>query len=233
MNAKARRKLEMGARALEFSRDHPDASPGYAAALARLEDRLNRADQLEAQQREGILLSRAATARKRELRRDLKQGLLEHLASVADAASAEAPELPQKFTLPRSTQSYRAFRAAARGIEAEAQSRKELLVKHGLSETGLQALTASLNEFDAMVKQGSDSRIAHVGASFELDDVADEVVQVVKVMNGLNHFRFARDGELLASWQTASNVVATPHPADEKAGPEVRPPATGEVRPAA
>jgi hypothetical protein len=233
MNAKARRKLEMGARALEFSREHPDASPGYAAALARLEDRLVRADQLEAQQREGILLARAANARKKELRRALKLGLLGHLTSVADAASAEAPELPQKFTLPKTTQSFRAFRAAARGIEAEAQSRKELLVKHGLSETGLQALTESLNEFDAVVKQGSDSRVAHVGASFELDDVADEVVQVVKVMNGLNHFRFARDGELLASWAAASNVVATPHPPDQKAGPEVRPPAAGDVRPAA
>jgi hypothetical protein len=232
MNIKARRKLEMGARALEFSRKHPDASPGYAAALARLEDRLNRAAQLEAQQREGILLSRAANARKKELRRDLTQGLLGHLVSVAQAASAEAPELAQKFTLP-TTQSYGAFRAAARGIEAEAQSQKELLVKHGLSETGLQAFTQSLNEFDAMVKQGSESRIAHVGASFELNEVANEVVQVVKVMNGLNHFRFARDGELQASWQTASNVVATPHPADEKAGPPVSPPASGDVRPAA
>ena len=67
----------------------------------------------------------------------------------------------------------------------------------------------------------------------KLNEVANEVVQVVKVMNGLNHHRFSRDGELQASWQAASNVVATPHPADEKAGPQVRPPAAGEVRPAA
>jgi hypothetical protein len=100
MNIKARRKLEMGARALEFSRKHPDAGPGYDASVARLENRLNRAAQLEAQQREGILLSRAANARKKELRRDLKQGLIGHLVSVAEAASAEAPELSEKFTLP-------------------------------------------------------------------------------------------------------------------------------------
>ena len=106
-------------------------------------------------------------------------------------------------------------------------------MKHGLSETGLQALTQSLNEFDAMVKQGSDSRIAHVGASFELNEVADEVVQVVKVMNGLNHHRFSRDGELQASWQAASNVVATPHSPEEKAGPQVSPPAAGNAGSAA
>ena len=53
MNAKTRRKIEMGTRALDFSRAHPDASPGYAAALASLEQRLARADQLAAQQRDG------------------------------------------------------------------------------------------------------------------------------------------------------------------------------------
>jgi hypothetical protein len=57
-----------------------------------------------------------------------------------------------------------------------------------------------------MVNQGSDSRIAHVGASFELNEVANEVVQVVKVMNGLNHHRFARDGELQASCENTPGL---------------------------
>jgi hypothetical protein len=232
MNAKARRKLEMGMRALEFSRAHPDPSPGYAAALARLEERLNRAERLAAQQRNGIIQSRTATARKKELRRIMKEAHLSHLASVAKVASDEVPELAQKFVLPQATNSYLAFRTAARGMEAEAQSRKELLVKHGLSETVLQALTQTLDEFDAVVDQGSDARVAHVGASFELDAVADEVVQVVKVMNGLNRFRFARDGELLRSWEAASNVFATPQPADTRPAPGGTPPG-GEVRPAA
>jgi hypothetical protein len=46
-----------------------------------------------------------------------------------------------------------------------------------------------------MVKQGSDSRIAHVGASFELNDVANEVVH-----------RFARDGELQASCENTPGL---------------------------
>jgi hypothetical protein len=232
MNAKARRKLEMGTRALEFSRAHPDASPGYAAALARLEDRLNRARALASQQRDGILRSRTATARKRELRRTMKEAHLKHLASVARIASDEVPELEQKFVLPQSNSSYLAFQTAVRGMEAEVVSRKELLVKHGLSETVLQGLTQSLDEFDAMMEQGSQGRVAHVGASFELDAVADEVVQVVKVMNGLNRFRFARDGELLRSWQAASNIVATPQPAEDEPETGGTPPG-GEVRPAA
>jgi hypothetical protein len=36
MNAKSRKKTEMGTRAPDFSRVHPDASPGYTAAIIRL-----------------------------------------------------------------------------------------------------------------------------------------------------------------------------------------------------
>ncbi len=231
MNAKSRRKIEMGKRVLDWSRAHPDASPGYAAAVSRLQERLNRAEQLAEQQRAGILEVRRATVRKRELRRTMKQAHLDHLASVAEVASIEDAELVQKFVLPRRVNTYLAFRTAARGLAAEAESRKELLVKHGLSETVLQDLTHSLDEFDAVVEQGTQGRAAHVGASTELDNVAGEVVQVVNVMDGLNHFRFGKDRELLSAWESVSNVVAAPRPEDSVPGGT--PPGGGEVRPAA
>jgi hypothetical protein len=233
MNAKTRRKLEMGARALDFSRAHPDGSPGYGAALTRLEERLVRADQLASQQRAGILQVRTATVRKRDLRRTMKRAHLDHLASVAEVASREVPELAQKFVLPRKANNYLAFRTAARGMAAEAESRKELLVKHGLAETIFGALTQALNDFDAAVEQGSGGRLSHVGASAELDTVADEVVQVVKVMDGLNRFRFAAQAELLAAWESASNVFATPRAPETKQGSGGAPPSGGEIKPAA
>jgi len=62
---------------------------------------------------------------------------------------------------------------------AEAQRQKELLVKHGLVERVLDSLTESLQEFDAVTEQGAAGRWVHVGASAELDVVADEVVQIV------------------------------------------------------
>ena len=233
MNAKTRRKLEMGARALDFSRAHPDGSPGYAAALARLEDRLARADHLATQQRDGILEVRTATARKRDLRRTMKQAHLGHLASVAEVASREVPELAQKFVLPRRANTYLAFRTAARGMEAEAESRKELLVKHGLAESVLQGLGQALSEFDAVVEQGSQGRLAHVGASAELDTVADEVVQVVKVMDGLNRFRFANDPESLAGWESSSNAFGPLRPGAAKTTSQESPTTSSEIKPAA
>jgi hypothetical protein len=47
MDENTRRKIELGKRALEFSRAHPDPSPEYAALVARLEVLLARAEELE------------------------------------------------------------------------------------------------------------------------------------------------------------------------------------------
>ena len=180
MNAKTRNKLEMGFRALEFSRAHPDESPGYAAALARLEELLNRSTEVAARQRDGLLEVRAATAGRVEL-----------------------------------THSMRRMR------------QKELLIKHGLVERVLESLVQSLEEFDAVVEQGAESRWVHIGASAELDVIADEVVQIVKVIDGLNRFRFAKEPELLASWKAASNVIGPPRSAEKTPSTE------GEIKPAA
>ena len=232
MNAKSRRRIEMGSRALDFSRAHPDASPGYAAAVTRLEERLARAEQLATQQREGTLKVRAATARKRELRRTMRQAHLSHLAQVAKVASRETPELAQKLVLKPGTTTYLAFRTAARGMAAEAQNQKELLEKHGLAETVLEDLLRTLDQFDAAVESGRGGFQSHVGASAELRAVADEIVQIVRVMDGLNRYRFLNDAELLATWESASNVLAAPRNGTPKPGPEGTPP-DGEIRPAA
>jgi hypothetical protein len=223
----------MGTRALDFSRAHPDASPGYAAAVSRLEDRLARADQLAAQQLQGVAEVRAATQRKRELRRTMREAHLSHLAQAARMAAREVPELAQKLVLRPGTRTYLAFRTAARGMAAEARNQKEVLVKHGLVESVLDNLTQALDQFDEAVESGAGGRQAHVGASAELQAVADEIVQVVRVMDGLNRYRFVDDRELLAAWETASNVLATPKTGTPKPGSGDTPPTGGEVRPAA
>jgi hypothetical protein len=229
MNAHSRRRIEMGTRALDFSRAHPDPSPGYTAAVTRLEERLARAEQVADQQREGILTVRASTARKRQLRKVMTSAHLAHLAQVARVAARQVPELEQKLVLRPEARSYLAFRTAARGMAAEAQNQKEVLVKHGLAETVLANLMEALDQFDAAVESGAAGRQAHVGASAELDAVADEVAQIVRVMAGLNRYRFMTQPELLAAWDSASNVVS---PA-RKQEPETAPPTGGEVRPAA
>jgi hypothetical protein len=233
MRAKSRRKLEMGRRVLEFIRQHPDPSPGFAAATARLQERLARADQLARQQLDGRSEVFAATARKADLRRMMLRAHLDHLTSVAQVAAVEDPEVAQKFSFPPDARTYLAFRAAASGMAAEAASRKDLLIKHGLSDDVLSGLMTSLDQFETAVEQGAAGRLARVGATAELVTVADEVVQVVKVMNGLVRLKFANQTEVLAAWESASNVVATPKSEDKPEPGTTPPPTGGEVRPAA
>jgi len=49
MNISIRRKLEMAARVRDFARAHPDDNQGHTAAVARLEDRVARAEALAQQ----------------------------------------------------------------------------------------------------------------------------------------------------------------------------------------
>jgi hypothetical protein len=223
----------MGMRVMEFIRQHPDTSPGFVAAGARLQDRLQRAEQLARQYDEGRRQVRVSTGRKRELRRLMMQAHLHHLAHVAETASVEEPELLQKFVLRfADATTYQAFQTAASGIAAEAESRKELLLKHGMSDDVLTALEVALEQFETATEQGAGGRLAHVGATAELEVVSEQVVQVVKVMKGLVRIRFGNQPEVLAAWESASNVVATPK-AEDKEGPVETPPSGGEGKPAA
>jgi hypothetical protein len=233
MDARVRRKLEMGARALEFGHAHPLASPGYAATMVRVEERLVRADLLATQQRDGILAAQAATARKRELVATIKQTHLHHLARIAESAAGELPELGQKFLLKPGKGSYRAFRTAAHGMLAEAQNRRQELVKHGLVEPLLDDLARLLDELDTVFERGQVARRMHVGASAQLQVVADEVVKLVRSLGGPNRFRFANDPDLLAQWKSASTVVSGRRPVPPVEQPAEGTKGAGDVRPAA
>ena len=94
----------------------------------------------------------------------------------------------------------------------------------------LSDLKVSLDEFETALEQGFAGRISRAAATAELVTLADEVVQIVKMMNGLIRIRFANRPDLLGAWEVATNVVATPRPEV----PVGQPPAPGgDVRPAA
>jgi hypothetical protein len=222
----------MAGTALQFSRAHPYQSPGYLAALGRLTDRLDRAGVLATQQRDGILERRMATASKREIRRTLTRAHLKHLESVAEVAQRDVPELPGKLLLDRKG-SYLAFRTAARAMQAEAESRKEVLVKHGLDEAVLNGLALELDLFDAAMERGAEGRRNHVAASAELDEIADELVQIIKVLDATNRFRFANDPELLVAWESATSVGDPSRSSPKDEHPVSPAPAADDIRPAA
>jgi hypothetical protein len=229
MDAHSRRRVEMGTRALEFSRAHPDSEPGTADVVARLEQLIARANETAAAQRDGIIHVAAASARKGELRRAMLVPIA-HLAEVGRAAAREEHELGKTFRFRPDASTYLAFRTAARGMASAAQEHREVLAKYGLAQSVLDEFVQMLDQFDAAVALGNDGHTAHVGATRELRAVSTEIFRTVRVMDGRNRQRFADQEQLLGSWISASTVLGTPRPGTESEGGT---PAGGEVRPAA
>ena len=216
MNGRSRRSIEMGVRVLKFIRTHPDTEAGFTVSLARLEGLVGRADQIAAAQRDGTIDSRAASVRKRELRRAMLSRPIAHLAEVGLLASREQHALASTFQLKPDSNTFLAFRNAGRSMAAEAQTHRDVLLKYGLSESVLEEFGRLLDEFDAAVALGNDGRAAHTAATQELDAVAAEIAQVVRVMDARNQQRFEGDGQLLGLWNSARTVLGTPKgtPAD-------------------
>jgi hypothetical protein len=223
--------MEMGRRALEFTRAHPDSEPGSDVLVARLDQLVARGNEVAAAQRDGIIQVRSASARKQGLRREMLAVGIAHLAEVGRAAAKEDHELGKMFQFKPTAETFLAFRTAARSMAAAAQEHRDVLLKYGLSQSVLDEFLQKLDEFDAAIALGNEGRTAHIGATREIGSVAREIVRVVRLMDGRSRQRFAGQEQLLGSWMSASTVLGTPaRPVTE---PEGGTPAGGEVRPAA
>jgi hypothetical protein len=228
MNAEIRRKQERGTRVLLFTREHPDPSAGFAAAQKRLEEAVARGEELFAQQRDGVIGERAANARKRGLQANEMGISLDHLHRVAVVASGELPELARKFVLP-DRNGFKAFRNAAGAIAKAAEAEKELLVRHGLSESVLTTLVQAIGEFDQAVEQAVTARHGHIGARAELETVVQEQAQLVNVLDGIYRLQFTSDAEKLAAWESASTVFGPDRVRPKAPTPPTQPaPGTGQ-----
>ena len=235
MNAEVRRRIEMGTRAVEFSRANPDTEPGMQGAVSKLEQLIKQAAEAAAAQRDGIIQVRASAARKEELRHAMTAVPITHMAEVGLAAAPEKQELGTTFRLKPGSSTIHGFQTAAHAMVAAAEAHKETLEKHGMVQSLLDDLVQLLGQLDATIQQGSDGRAAHVGATAELKAVAFEIARTVRVMDGRNRQRFAHDPQLLGSWLNASRVSGRRRPgSDGPAAPaEGATPADGDVRPAA
>ena len=119
-----------------------------------------------------------------------------------------------------------------------AQSHKEVLVKHGLSETVLVEFGKMLEEFDAAVQLGVDGRMMHTAATRELETLTKEANRIVRAMDSQNRIRFRNDPAALGQWVSARTVLGSPQRSAESDMPAPvveggMPDAGGEVRPTA
>src|ERR1041384_2961448 len=198
MRAVVRRILAMAVRVLDFIRANPSTDPSYVAVVSRLGGRLKGADQPAAQERDGLLEERNATARRLELRRTMLHDQLRHLAHVAGLATKERPDLAGRFALPLGNAPHKTFFTAASAMLARAIQETDLFVGLGLGDTFLDDLARNVAEFDEVTTRAHEGRRQHVGARADLDAVPEEIRDRVVVLDGLNRARFRDDADLLA-----------------------------------
>ena len=206
MDARLRRRLEMAVRVRDFLRAHRTDGAAEGAALARLEELVQRAEVLATQQRAGILAARASTEMRGEVRRALRSKLLLYLSAVGGVAANENAELGAQFRLPRVGPN-QAFVTMSRGMLEKAIANKDLLVKRGMSEQLILDITTAIEEFEQTLEATRAGRLEHVGASADLRAVMTNISDQVRILDGIVRYRFGDNAELMGAWASAHSVV--------------------------
>ncbi len=227
----------MCVRVVNWALAHPDDEPGFGVLLAQLQALTVRLGDVITAQRNGLVDSRASRSRKQELRREVLAVPIAHLAQIGTLAAPEVHELGKTFRFRPAATTLVAFQSAARAMLEAAQTHKEVLVKHGLSESVLLEFERLLDQFDAAMRLGAEGRMRHTAATRELEALTKEAGRLVRAMDARVRIRFRNDLPALEQWVSARAVLGVPRPADEAAEPPVvdggTPGTGGEVRPAA
>jgi hypothetical protein len=208
MQRRTRSQVVMGASAKGFSVSHPMESAGYQSAVTGLSALVDEATVLDAEQREGIIAERSGAATRRNAIDRVWDLHLPHMAAAARRAEGELPDLRRTLQLAPTKDTLAARRGAAGSMLEAVQARKDVLARYGLDEAVLADLEQALAEYDAANAQCAAARGKHVRASARLAGVGQEIVELVRILDGLYRVRLKHDEALLAEWYTLSTVRA-------------------------
>lgn len=208
-------KLEMVLRALGFCRANPIPGDPAEPTVARLEDRIKRADDLKVQQESGRQAARTAARRRGGILRTLWNRPLRLLAGIAEAAAVEVPELAGVIVVPALDGKQAEFITATRTIMEAVTARKDLFLRYGMPATLLDDIAALLAEYDVATADGHAARRAHTGARAEMRAITEELMGLIDHLDSLNSYHFHDSPEQLAAWISARNIAWPRHrPAD-------------------
>jgi hypothetical protein len=210
MKAVTRRVYEMCVRVLAWLTAHPDDEPGMTVLVGQLQGLVARMTQLIADQRDGLIASRAASARRVELEREMLAGPIAHLARIGSLAGREVHEPRSRFAFRPAAGTHLAFQAAVRSMLAAAEEHREVLVKYGLSPSALTQFSASDAELTAAGELGTQGRRRHTAATRELRAVTKESAMLVRAIDTRIRLRFRDDRPALEAWISARTVLGTP-----------------------
>ena len=197
----------MGKRVDKFTEANPDTDQGNTLSAQQVKQLVEQMGVVAAAQRAGLLDKAAGSAEKQKLRREVLAGPVAHLAEVGKRAQRVKPDLGFVFRYKPGQQTYAAFLNTARSMQAAAEANKEVLMKFGMSEGVHVQFGDLLDRFDAASELCDTGRTTHKGATQQLDELATELLSVVRTMDARNRLRFQDNRQLLESWISASTVL--------------------------
>ena len=207
MNAQLRKRLEMAARVRDFLRAHQMDGVGQGLGLAKLEELLERAENLATQQRTGVAVVRSATKQRQEIRRVLQPKILGYLSVVGAVAATKNAELAEQFRMPPLNATHQALLTMSRAILEKATAQKELLASLGMSEHVLDELAAALGQYEQTLEATHAGRREHVGARVDLQTVAADISKQLRLLDKVVRYRLGDNAELMGAWESARNVA--------------------------
>jgi len=197
----------MAARVRDFLRAHQLDGVGQGLGLAKLEELLERAENLATQQRTGVAVVRSATKQRQEIRSALQPKILGYLSVVGAVAVTQNAELAEQFRMPPPNATHQALLTMSRAILEKATAQKQLLVSLGMSEQVLDELATALGEYEQTLEATSAGRREHVGARADLKAVAAEISKQLRLLDKVVRYRFGDNPELMGAWDSARNVA--------------------------
>lgn len=216
----------MGARVREFVRAHISTEPGYGPALARLEERLVKAQAIDARQQEGFKSVKGGHARRAGLRREMHNKLVRYLVALGAVATKDEADVVSRFRLPGPNLPNAAFVTAVKGLVGDALEQKEKLAELGMPATLLEELQGMIADYETSSESVRTARRDHIGAREDLEAISIDVMELVKLIGALTGYRFGDNRDVMAEWVAARHIPRAPRRND--------PPATEvDIRPAA
>lgn len=206
MQDTTRLKVGTSVKVRDFLGAYPmDHQPAEAVA-ARFAERVERAQFLLTQRDSGEAASKASTARRKALKKEMVTGPLRHLGRITRAVTAAAPG-KVKVRTNVGKQGHEDFQATARAISLDVGAEKALYLEHGLSEESLEDLNAMLAEYEAAGVEGNAGRRAATGATAELKEVTRDLMRMLQQLDGIIMYRYRDQPEVLGAWKSARNIA--------------------------
>ena len=232
MQARFRKTLAAGTRALVVAAEHPARAPRFADWTARLAADLAAGRHALEQAGEGEDSGRSAT----DLRADARTVVLDDIRALCRLGRAIPEELGTAaayWKVGHITQPAEQLLARGHQYLAFARAHQEILDGYGMTPAHLDTMAAHLADFAARGNAQTRAQAARISAHALIPELTTRILKALRALSAIYAHEFAAHPDLLAAWRNAARVhaprrkrAAPPPPPDAPRAPLALPPGT-------